>query len=43
MSEFIFNAEPREAGKHNSRQARFNSKVPAVIYGPKFKNVNAFW
>lgn len=37
-----FNVEPRKAGKHFSRQARKDRKVPTVIYGPKFKNQNAF-
>ncbi len=41
-TELVLNAEPRNAGKHNSRSARNASKVPSVIYGPKFKNQNIF-
>lgn len=41
-TEYVFNIDTRESGKHVSRQARKNSKIPAVIYGPKFKNESVF-
>jgi large subunit ribosomal protein L25 len=31
---------PRDAGKSHSREARLNSKIPAVLYGPKNPPVN---
>lgn len=37
-----FNVTPRQAGKHFSRTARKNKKIPGVIYGPKLKNLNVF-
>ncbi len=33
-------ANPRTAGKHNSRTLRKNERVPAVVYGPKTKSVS---
>ncbi len=41
-TEYVFNIENREAGKHHSRTARKNNQVPTVIYGPKFKNKNVY-
>ena len=32
--------EARQTGKHNSRALRRAEKVPAVVYGPKVKNVD---
>jgi len=37
-----FKVAPRQAGKHFSRTARKNKKIPGVIYGPKLKNFNVF-
>lgn len=34
------NAEPRKSGKHNSRGLRKNQQIPAVVYGPKIKNLD---
>jgi large subunit ribosomal protein L25 len=41
-TEHVFNAEVRQSGKHHSRVARKANKVPTVIYGPKFQNLNVF-
>lgn len=39
MSEtFPINVEPRTNGKHFSRKARLERKIPTVVYGPSFKN-----
>ncbi len=40
MSEFEFNVETRTIGKHFSRGLRRDKQVPAVVYGPKIKNVS---
>ena len=32
--------ETRPQGKHTSRYLRRNKRVPAVVYGPKIKNIN---
>src|SRR6188768_3789964 len=34
--------EARKAGKHNSRALRRDEKIPAVVYGPKVKNVDVW-
>lgn len=33
-------AEPRKSGKHYSRALRREEKIPAVVYGPKVKNLD---
>ncbi|OFZ12072.1 MAG: hypothetical protein A2Z20_07545 [Bdellovibrionales bacterium RBG_16_40_8] len=40
MAELEFNVEARTSGKHWSRGLRRDKKVPAIVYGPKIKNVN---
>ncbi len=40
MSELELNVEARKIGKHTSRGLRRNNQVPAVVYGPKVKNLN---
>lgn len=40
MSELEFNVELRTPGKHWSRGLRKDKHVPAVVYGPKIKNIN---
>lgn len=40
MSELEFNVELRESGKHWSRGLRKDKQIPAVVYGPKIKNLN---
>lgn len=36
----MMTVEARQTGKHNSKNYRNDRKVPAVIYGPKTKNLN---
>ncbi len=37
----VVQLDARKTGKGQSRAARLEKKIPAVIYGPKMKNVNA--
>lgn len=40
MSELELNVEVRKPGKHWSRGLRKEKQVPAVVYGPKIKNLS---
>lgn len=38
--ELNLTASPRQTGKHFSRAHRVKMEIPAVVYGPKIKNLN---
>lgn len=40
MNELELNVELRKVGKHSSRGLRKDKQVPAIVYGPKVKNLN---